>query len=710
MLTKSPTLTEPADLLADGMSLGIDIGGTFTDLVLCDAEGCCVSSLKVLTTHADPVAGIMEGVARMLAGTGTAPGEIRRVVHATTLFTNALIERKGAATALLTTEGFRDVIAIARERRYELYDLSLTPAAPLVPRDLRFEIPERVKADGTVLRALDRDALLARVGEAVAAGVTSFAVVFLHADLYPAHEAEAAALIAAHFPDVSVTTSHEIVREVREYERGTTATANAFIKPLAEGYLQRLGARLTDFGVDPSCPLLMMLSSGGLTHLDEARRVPVHLLESGPAAGALAAATLAGGEETRLLAFDMGGTTAKLCVVEDGEPDVVFGFEAARQARFIEGSGLPIRISTVHLIEIGAGGGSIAYPDPLGLLKVGPRSAGSEPGPACYGRGGSEPTVTDANLLLGYLDAKSFAGGDIPLDVSAARAAIGELAARLGLSSEAIAWGIHDVVTEAMASAARTHLAERGRDPGAFTLVCTGGGGPLHGFNLARKLGIPRIVVPANAGVASALGLLTAPPRVDRLATLALALAQTTAPELTAAFAGLEDEGLAVLARGGWDAAEIDTLRSVDAKCAGQGTHIPVALPPMPWPQEAEDLRAMVMAAFHAAYAERYGREPPQVPIELVNARITLRGRSEALMLSAGAADAGAGGGRSRSVHFGDGPPLQAALHRREHLPVGFVGAGPALVEEDGSTLVVGPGATFTVLPTGNIVVELSHV
>jgi N-methylhydantoinase A len=423
-----------------GLSLGIDIGGTFTDLVLHDPLGARSGSLKVLTTHADPVEGILEGTRRLLSQCGVAPAALGRVVHATTLFTNALIERKGARTALLTTAGFRDVLVIGRERRYELYDLQLRPPAPLVEEAMRLEVPERVKADGTVLVPLDLAALEARAREAVEArrGVPRHPV--------PAQRSPSGARGGGGgaprrlLPGLPVTASHAIVREVREYDRGSTAVANAYVAPLAERYLARLAAELTALGL--GAPLLLMLSNGGLTHVREARRAPVQLLESGPAAGALAAAFLAGPAEGRLLAFDLGGTTAKLCVVEGGEPEVVFGFEAARQARFIEGSGLPIRISTVDLIEIGAGGGSIARRDAIGLLKVGPDSAGSEPGPACYGRGGTAPTVTDANLLLGFLDPASFAGGSLPLDRDAAARAVGALAEALGLSPEATAWGI----------------------------------------------------------------------------------------------------------------------------------------------------------------------------------------------------------------------------------------------------------------------------
>ncbi len=687
------------------LSLGIDIGGTFTDLVLLGADGAPVATRKVLTTHDDPVRGILDGTALLLEAAAMAPARISRVVHATTLFTNALIERKGARTALITSAGFRDLLGIGRERRYDLYDLNLVPPAPLVARELCFEVPERVRVDGSVVTPLDPGALDAAGDAALAGGAGSIAILFLHSDLHPAHEAAAAQHLAARLPGVSITASSAIVREVREYERGSTATANAFVAPLADRYLARLGEELAKLGL--GAPLSLMLSSGGLTHLAEARRAPVQLLESGPAAGALAAAFLAGPAEQRVLAFDMGGTTAKLCVVEAGEPQVVFGFEAARQARFIEGSGLPIRISTVDLIEIGAGGGSIARQDAIGLLKVGPDSAGSEPGPACYGRGGTAPTVTDANLLLGYLDAARFAGGTLPLDTAAAQAAVGGLAETLGLTPEATAMGIHEIVTEAMASAARTHLAERGRDPAGFTLVCTGGGGPVHGYALARRLGLSRMIIPAEAGVASALGMLAAPPRVDRVATLGRRLDAAPAAWLEAQFAALEDEAAAVLAGGGWAGGATTAERMVDARCVGQGAHMPVALPPAPWPAEEEAVRALITAAFRTAYAQRYERPPPAVPIELVHARVVLRGARNTASAMAPAAPTSEAATRRRRAVFPEGA-LDALVLDRAALPPGFTAQGPALVEEAGSTLVIGPRGRLSVLPSGNILVEIA--
>lgn len=691
--------------LPHSLSLGIDIGGTFTDLVLRNANDQRSGELKVLTTHSDPVKGICEGVRQLLSETGLPAQNITRVVHATTLFTNALIERKGAKIGLITTEGFRDVVHIGRERRYDLYDLRLTPPAPLVSQELRMEVPERVKADGTVLRALDVAALDARVTEARAQGIEALAILFLHSDLYPAHEAQAVQHIAARFPDLLVSASHAIVREVREYDRGSTVTANAYIAPLAEHYLARLGTELRNLGI--KSPLLLMMSSGGLTHLEEARRAPVQLLESGPAAGALAAGFLAGPDEAHVLAFDLGGTTAKLCVVEHGEPAVVFGFEAARQSRFIEGSGLPIRISTVDLMEIGAGGGSIARRDTIGLLKVGPDSAGSEPGAACYGLGGIHPTVTDANLLLGYLDPERFADGRIRLDRDAALKAIGGLAEALGISAHDTAWGIHDIATEAMAGAARTHLAERGRDASEFALVCTGGGGPVHGYHLAQKLGIRKLIVPPQAGVASALGLLTAPPRVDRVVTLGRPLGSWKAVELEAAFAALEADARAVLVSGGWSDHTLMAERLVDARCIGQGSHMAVRLPPGPWRGDDESVRSIFGEAFKHTYVERFRRPPPRVPVDLVHARITLRGKEGLVHFSVTRQKAkGEVPLRRREVRFGPSSVV-AAVYSRAHLPCGFEHEGPGLVEEAGSTLVVGPRGRFRIVESGNIVVEV---
>jgi N-methylhydantoinase A len=488
-------------------ALGIDIGGTFTDIIVFDQATGRVHKAKELTTHDDPARGVLTGVKKALAGTdvNVPSSDIYRTVHATTLFTNALIERKGAVTGLLTTEGFRDALEIGRERKYELYDINIAKPAPLAPRNLRLEAKERIGAQGEVVTPLDEAGMLGAVKKLTEAGVESLAIVFLHAYANPAHEKAAVAAIAKAFPDLYLSASYAVSPEIREYERTSTTVINAFVKPLAERYIERLASEIRDLGAD--APFFMMLSNGGLTHVAEAKDKPVQLLESGPAAGALVGAYFGGkAGEDNVLAFDMGGTTAKLALVEDGEPHVAYHFEAAREKRFIEGSGMPVNISTIELIEIGAGGGSIAHVDALGLLKVGPQSSGSQPGPACYGQGGVDPTVTDADMLLGFLNADYFAGGSMKIDTAAAQAAMATLAGPLGLSETEVAWGIHDVVNENMASAARVHIAEKGKDPRGFTLLATGGAGPVHAFYVARKLGLKRVLCPVAAGVASALG------------------------------------------------------------------------------------------------------------------------------------------------------------------------------------------------------------
>jgi N-methylhydantoinase A len=690
-------------------SLGIDIGGTFTDIVVYDHDSGRQVNRKVLTTHEDPARAVAAGVDALLREGRFAPGEFTRVVHATTLFTNALIERKGAVTGLITTQGFADTLEIGRERKYELYDLAIAKPEPLVPRNLRLEVPERMLADGSVGRRLDTRALEARALALVKAGVTSIAVVFLHAYANPRHEREAARVIAKRHRGVAVTTSHEVAPEIREFERASTAVANAYIKPLAHRYLELMAERVAEQGIP--APLLLMLSSGGLTHVAEAQRAPVQMLESGPAAGAIAAAFFGRDDSGgNLLAFDMGGTTAKLSLVDGGEPLTAYSFEAARQRRFIEGSGLPIRISTIELIEIGAGGGSIAEVDEIGLLKVGPRSAGSHPGPASYGLGGTEATVTDADFLLGYLNPAYFAGGEVRVDMDAARAAVERLAARLALEPVKVAWGIHDIVNENMAGAARVHIAERGRDPRDYSLICTGGAGPVHAWSVARKLGVSRIVCPPSAGVASALGLLVAPARVDRVATVGIRLDQGSVEDLEAAFRRLEDEARAVMADTGLKLEHASIRRLADGRFIGQGFDLVVSLPDGPY-DDSPDSRRRLTAAFETAYREKFALTPPGVPVEFLNIRVAVRAPvsgSEVVLQGrrgSGAASALKG---SRPVYFHEaGGFVATAVYDRHRLGVGDELAGPAVVEEEGSTLVMGPGGSAHVAPSGNLVLTL---
>ncbi|MBY0337592.1 MAG: hydantoinase/oxoprolinase family protein [Acetobacteraceae bacterium] len=686
--------------MSTSYALAIDIGGTFTDLVLHDPASGRFFAHKELTTPDAPERGVLSGIRRLLEREGIAPGAVARVVHATTLLTNALIERKGAPTGLLTTAGFRDILEIGHERKYEIYDLFLPLPAPLVRRAWRLEAAERLAPDGRVEIPLDEAAVLDAADRLVAEGVTSLAIGFLHAYANPAHERRAAALIAARHPSLHLSLSSEVSPQIREYDRLSTTCANAYVKPLAVTYLDRLAREIAALGV--TAPLFLMLSNGGLTHVEEAKRIPVRLLESGPAAGALAGAVFGARSGAKdLLAFDMGGTTAKLAVVRDGAPRVAHRFEAAREKRFTPGSGLPITISTVELIEIGAGGGSIASLDALGLLKVGPRSAGSAPGPACYGRGGAEPTVTDANLALGALAAEGFAGGTMRLDLGAMDGALARLADAAELPRDELAAGIQAVVNEAMSAAARVHLAEQGGEGLDTALLVTGGGGPLHGPEVARRLGLTRVICPPAAGVASALGLLLAPARVDQVATLARPLDTLPAEELDARFGALEAEARRVIAETLGAHAAVTAERAADLRFAGQGFELVTPLPPGPCDMPA------IRAAFEAAYRAVFSGVPPVAVVEVVNIRVAVSAATGDGRLDPGVpSGAPAAPHARRPVRFGDAAS-EAPVFRRDALTLGQVVAGPAVVEDGMSTLLVPPGARATLEASGNLVLDL---
>ncbi|MFM8991251.1 MAG: hydantoinase/oxoprolinase family protein, partial [Alphaproteobacteria bacterium] len=489
--------------------VAIDIGGTFTDLVL--EDGARISTKKVLTTPRAPEEGVMTGLREILAEAGLRAGDLDVVLHGTTLATNAILERKGAKTALVATEGFRDVVEIAYESRYDQYDISIEKPEPLVPRHLRFTVPERVDAAGGVRRALDEDAVRALAPALRREGIGAIAVAFLHSYAMPAHEERVREILAQEMPGTAISLSSEVCPEIREYDRTSTTIANAYVQPLMARYLKRLEKMLEEDGFRG--PVYLMTSGGGLTTLDAAARFPIRLVESGPAGGAILASWLAmqAGED-KVVSFDMGGTTAKICLIEDGQPQSSRSFEVDRAARFLKGSGLPLRIPVIEMVEIGAGGGSIAKVDLLGRIAVGPESAASEPGPACYGRGGTRPTVTDADVVMGRIDPDAFAAGRIPLDTGKARAAVDDAIGRpQGLATDLAAFGIAEMVDETMASAARVHAVERGKALGEHTMIAFGGAAPLHAARVAEKLGIARVIVPANAGVGSAVGFLRAP-------------------------------------------------------------------------------------------------------------------------------------------------------------------------------------------------------
>jgi N-methylhydantoinase A/oxoprolinase/acetone carboxylase beta subunit/N-methylhydantoinase B/oxoprolinase/acetone carboxylase alpha subunit len=695
------------------LSVGVDIGGTFTDIVVLDELTREIHAHKELTTPKAPAEGVVRGVEKLFARENLAVADIGRVVHATTLFTNALIERRGAQVGFITTEGFRDVVAIGRERKYDIYDLQIDIVKPLCEREHRYEVDERTDAMGAVLRGVDGAGLLKAVTLALQQGCESLAIGFLNAHVNPDNENRARDIVRAHFPDVALSVSHEVANEIREFDRFSTAIANAYIQPLAEKYLQVLAAALRGLGV--ACPIYVMRSNGGLTTIDEAVLAPIQLLESGPAAGTLAAAYFAGAcGIADFVALDLGGTTAKLCAVEGGAPLLSHVFEAAREKRFVPESGLPIRIPTVDLIEIGAGGGGIARVDRLGLLKVGPTSAGSEPGPASYGRGGVAATVSDANLLLGYLNPAYFANGEIPLSTDLAEAAVGKIGAALDVAARDAAAGIHDLANESMAAAARVHAAERGRDPSRLALLVTGGGGPIHGGGVARKLGITTLVCPAAAGVASAIGLVLAPVRVDLSRFSGLMLGERNLASLHALYAGLEAQAIAQVAAMSGVSERPAIAYAAEMRYVGQGFEITVALTQA---LAAGEPLAAVRAAFEAQYREIFGQVLQWAEIELTMVRLTatlaLTDASLPLRFARAAASSAAPAAavcEPRRIFIpGTAAPVMAAVHRWDTLAPGASLAGPAVIEQEGSTLVLSSDDTLEIGPSGTAIVRIGQ-
>lgn len=696
-------------------SISIDIGGTFTDIVALDYSAGKLYSSKVLTTHGDPAQAVTNGVIELIQKWGISPSKIKRVVHATTLFTNALIERRATGIGMLVNVGFKDIIEIGNERKFDLYDLTIERAPVLVPRNLRAEIRGRVDFKGNELEPLDEEDVRSAVSDLADQGVSSIAVCLLHSYAFSGHERTVAEWIKRDFPQMEVTLSSNVAPVIREFERMSTTLANAYIKPMASRYLTALEERLENLGIE--CGVLMMLSNGGLSHISQARRNPIDLLESGPAAGSIAAAHYGMQDGfPNLLAFDMGGTTAKLSLIENGHPSISFTFEVARRKRFSEGSGLPIRITTVDLIEIGAGGGSIAHLDQLGLLKVGPESAGSEPGPACYGLGGVKPTVTDANLILGYLNPEYFAGGSLSIYPSRAVEALSQMGQSLDRSVIDVAWGIHDVVAENMAGAARVHVAERGRDPRDFVLVCTGGGGPLHAYYVAQKIGVSKIVCPPSAGVASAFGLLMASARSDLSRTLNFKFSTTDLSPLENAYRELEAEARSTLETLSYAFGPISIKRQADGRFVGQGFNLSVELPEGPYSvdtnQSEDNIRIKLVQAFESAYKEKFGRTPPDVQVEFVNVRISgdapphTQFVPELMRLGHDAEPKG-----FREVYFKElNAYIETPIFERSELSTGFSAMGPLLIEDVSSTLVVGPKGRVEQLASGNLVITIGDV
>ncbi len=705
-------------MTARTVRLGVDIGGTFTDVVL-EAGGARVST-KVLTTYSAPEEGIVAGLREVCRKAGRAPAEIGQIIHGTTLATNALIERRGAKTALITTEGFRDVIEMRSESRFEQYDLNLRLPEPLLPRNRRHVLRERMDARGEVLIPLDRAEAEALADRLAGAGYESVAVGFLHAYANDAHERLVAEVLAERMPGAAVSLSSEVSPQMREYERFNTTIANAYIKPLMASYLGRLKARLAVEGAD--CPVFLMHSGGGILSLDSAAAFPVRLVESGPAGGAIFAADIAARHGLRrVLSFDMGGTTAKICLIRDCQPKTARVFEVARSWRFKKGSGMPISIPVIDMVEIGAGGGSLAHVDAMRQIRVGPESAGSEPGPACYGRGGARPAVTDADLILGRLDPDRFAGGSIALDPQAAAQALDtHLGATLGMDATEAAWGVAEVVDETMANAARVHAVENGEDLADYTMIAFGGAAPLHAARLCAKLGIARLLVPQGAGVGSAIGFLRAPFSFEATRTLFMRLAAFDASAVRALFTEMEAEA-AGFVRACDAGARVRTEARAYMRYAGQGWEIPVPLTPA---MQAAPEAGALARAFEAEYESLFGRTVAGLEIEAtvwaVNARTEAApeigpetapetasetGPAPALAPVPPARPAEAAG--TRAVFD---PAREAfapaAVVPRAGLAPGAVVHGPALVTEDETTLVVPAGACVTALADGTLAVE----
>jgi N-methylhydantoinase A len=685
--------------------LAVDIGGTFTDVVLLDGSSGRVVVDKTLTTPAQPLEGVRRGVTQALGRAGITPSEITApIVHATTLVTNALIEGKTARAALVTTEGFGDTLLIRNEHRYDMYDLQIEFPPPPIPRELTFEIAERTTADGQVLIQPSDDDIIALADELGKRSVEAVAVCFLHAYANPANERQVAAALADRLGVVTCASS-EVAPQIREYPRMVTTACNAATMPVIGPYLDEFQRWLTDQGFGGS--LLIMLSNGGVVAAADAARTPIRMVESGPAAGALAGAWYAArlGEQ-RLLCFDMGGTTAKSSLIEALEPSLATDFEVARVYRFKKGSGFPVTVPSIDLVEIGAGGGSIARVDDLGLLKVGPDSAGADPGPASYGQSGTHGTVTDADLILGNLDPEYFLGGDMPLDVEAATIALAKVADALDMSLPDAAMGIQELVDQNMASAARMHAVERGVDLRGVSVIAFGGAGPVHACSVAELLQSPRVIFPANASVLSAFGALVTPVRIDLARSQVRRLDLVSDSERESLLDEMREEGRRVLSAAGVAKEAVQFRYGVDARYQGQGNEITV------WLGEGETFpvgTADVEAAFAADYKLVYGMTIPDVPVEVVTWRVSsVAPAPEVSLASRPLRTAGTLTAKgTRPVRFSrKEAPVETLIYRRDGLSVGDRLEGPAIVEERETTCVLRPGWVASVGEDGSLIAE----
>ncbi len=687
--------------------LGCDIGGTFTDFVLLNDETGEIRINKCLTTPKDPSDAVEQGIRELEQRVPNLMGKLEEVIHGTTLVINAIIERKGAPTGLITTKGFRDVLELGREIRYAPYDIFAEFPQPLIPRRLRLEVDERVRSDGTVLKPMDPKEAREVVRRLLDMKVESIAVCLLNSFENPAHEMTLLEIIQEEAPDISVSVSYKVLPQIREYERTSTTATNAYVKPLTGRYLSKLEGRLQSMGVDGK--LFIMLSSGGITSVDTAAEFPVRIIESGPTAAVISGQYY--GKMFNLpemFCFDMGGTTAKSCLIQGGVAGVVPTFEVGRVQRFMKGSGLTIQVPVVDLMEIGAGGGSIAKVSRLGTLQVGPESAGADPGPVCYARGGTGPCVTDSDLLLGYLDADYFLGGEMKLDKEGAKRAVEEqIAGPLGVSFIQAVWGIHDLINETMAAAAKTHIAEKGGNPNVVSVAAFGGAGPVHAYGLAKKLGAPKLIVPPNAGVGSALGFFTAPRAFDLVRSHKVSLADAEFGDIEAIFKELEVEGARTLQQSG-AADEIQYDRSVDMRFVGQGSETNVPVPEADFTSLKPET---VRGRFDEIYKRLYGRTYPESPVEFINFKV--RAKLPERLLKLPKADRGSGSLKdavkgSREAYSGIAREfIPYTVYDRYRLFPGAAFQGPAVIEERESTLIVGEDASVSVDDYGFLWIDL---
>ncbi|MBS7789474.1 hydantoinase/oxoprolinase family protein [Roseococcus sp. SDR] len=685
--------------------IGVDVGGTFTDVVLALPGGRIVVN-KTTTTPQDPGEGVAAGIAAVIAEAGLAAGQVTEIVHGTTVASNTILQKAGARTGLLTTQGFRDVLEIGRIRTPGMFDMTWRKPEPLVPRRWRLEARERTAADGSVVTPLDAESVREAAAFFLAEGVEAVAICFINSYAHPAHERAAAALLRAAAPQLLVTASCEVLPEIKEYERTSTAVVNAYLLPAMRGYLSRLQQRLAAIGI--TAPVQVMASNGGMIGLDAARERPVFAVGSGPAGGVAGAARLGDGiGAADLIVFDMGGTTAKAAIIEGGQPSLVTEYEfrdgISTPSRFVKGAGYMLKVPAIDIAEVGSGGGSIARIDAGGLLVVGPQSAGGDPGPACYGRGNAEPTVTDANMVLGYLNPTALAGGSLRVDAALSREAIARrIAGPLKLSVEEAAHGIRQIANVNMARAIRAVTVERGKDPRDLALMAFGGGGPLHAVNVARLLGIRRVLISPVAGVFSAAGMLAAEAVHEFVHPLLMPLAQVTPALLQAARASMAQAGHAALAHEGYAKETVELRYAADLRYAGQSSQLTVPV--------GDFAVAALHAGFERLYGETFGYTAAGEGVELVNLRLSAIGRAEgridfpSLALDARAL-AGAVGERLVSFARGEAP-VPTRLLPRAALADGPV-HGPAILESYDTTIIVPPGCTARAAGSGTVVIEM---